>query len=203
MKKIYLFVLCTSLVALVSKQVKADTITVMVTNNAFSPTTFSAEVGDVVKWVWDSNGMAHNVTSASQTIPNGAAPLASGNLTSGTYIYNITVEGNYGYACTLHTLSGMAAGFQVDAANGISKPNVSVSLGIFPNPFKEKVTVKYTGVESIQVVNVLGEKVKTVELSATENKTDVYFDGLPSGIYFFRFLQEGNIVETRRIIKSE
>lgn len=203
MKKTYLSIICTCLFALFAGQTKADTITVMVTNNAFSPTTFSAEVGDVVKWIWDSNGMAHNVTSASQTIPGGAAPLASGDLTSGTYIYTLTVEGNYGYACTLHTLSGMAAGFQVEAANGISKPNVSVSLGIFPNPFKGKVTVKYTGVESIQVVNVLGEKVKTIELSATENKTDVDFDGLPSGIYFFRFVKDGHIVETKRIIKSE
>lgn len=204
MKKTYLFIICTSLFALFSAQTKADTITVSVTNNAFTPSTFQAVVGDVVKWVWNSSGMAHNVTSTSQTIPNGAAPIASGDMSSGVYTYNITVDGNYGYACTLHPLSGMVAGFQADAApNGISKPNAPVTLGIYPNPFKEKVTVKYTGVEAIQVVNVLGEKVKTVELSLSDSKTEVHFDGLPSGIYFFRFLKEGEIVETKRIIKSE
>ncbi len=193
MKKTYLSIIGASLCALFSTQAKADTITVTITNNAFTPTTFTAEVGDVVKWVWNSNGMAHNVTSASQTIPNGAAPLASGNLTSGTYFYDIAVEGNYGYACTLHTLSGMAAGFQVDAApNGISKPNAPITLGIYPNPFKDKVTVKYTGVESIQVVNVLGEKVKTVFTGQVQKgqtqiiEYNVPFSQRTTLIYMFR-----------------
>lgn len=202
MKKTYLFI-CTSLLALLTSFANADTITVLVTNNAFTPTTFDAQIGDVVEWVWDSNGMTHNVSSTSQTIPNGAPALMSGNMTSGTYYYTITVEGNYGYVCSIHALGGMAAGFQVDSPNSIVKPKTSIATGIYPNPFKDKVTVKYSGVETVQVLNVLGEKVKTIALAATENKIDIYFDELPSGIYFFRFLIEGEIIETKRVIKSE
>ncbi|MGB3946937.1 MAG: T9SS type A sorting domain-containing protein [Bacteroidia bacterium] len=202
MKKNYFLSSILVLVLFFTLNVKADTITVMVTNNAFSPTTFNAEVGDVVKWVWDSNGMTHNVTSASQTIPNGAAPIASGDMASGTYTYNITVAGNYGYSCTLHMLSGMVAGFQVSDPTGIATSSFNV-LSVYPNPFKDKITVKQNGIEKIQVVNVLGEKIKNIDLAKTEIKTDVYFEGLPAGIYFLNFIKNDETVELVRVIKSE
>ncbi len=202
MIKNYIFIICISFLVFFSLKANADTITVSITNNAFTPSTFSAQVGDVVKWVWNSGGTAHNVTSTSQSIPAGAAPLASGNLTSGTYIYTITLAGNYGYSCTLHMLSGMAGGFNV-TTTGISKPVLNLSATVYPNPFKDKVIIKYSGVESIDVVNIVGEKVKTIELNATENKTEVTFDEFPSGIYFFRIYKDGDIIETKRVIKSE
>jgi plastocyanin len=202
MKKNYILSSILVAASFFSFNLQADTITVMVTNNAFSPTTFTAEVGDVVEWVWNSNGMAHNVTSASQTIPNGAPPLASGNMTSGTYTYTITVAGNYGYSCTLHTLSGMVAGFQVNDPTGIATPSFNLST-VYPNPFNDKITVKQTGIEQIQVVNVLGEKMKNIELQNNETKTDIYFDGLPAGIYFLSFIKNDETVELVRLIKSE
>lgn len=200
MIKNYIFIISVSFLALFTSKANADTITVSVTNNAFTPSTFTAEVGDVVKWVWNSSGTAHNVTS--QTVPTGAATFASGDMTSGSYIYNITVAGNYGYRCSIHWMSGMLGGFNV-TTTGITKPVVNLYATVYPNPFKDKVIIKYSGVESIDVVNVVGEKVKTIELNATENKAEVTFEEFPSGIYFFRIYKDGAVIETRRIIKSE
>jgi len=198
MKKIYLFV-CSAF-TFISINANATNIAVDVTNNTFTPQAFTAEIGDVVTWTWNSSGMTHNVTS--QSIPAGAAALSSGNMTTGTYVYTITHAGNYGYSCTLH-LPGMVAGFTVNSPTGIEAPATDLLTAAYPNPCNDKLTVKYTGIESIELFNVIGEKIKTVVLEATESKIEFDFANLPSGIYFYRSYKNGTIVETKRIVKAK
>ena len=50
--------------------------------------------------------------------------------------------------------------------------------------------------------NVIGEKVKSMELSAAEVKVDMDFTGFPAGVYFYRTYKEGTIVETRKVVKA-
>jgi hypothetical protein len=79
--------------------VKATIHEVHVADFHFDPVLFNALVGDSVKFIWD-NG---DHTTTSSTIPTGAAawdePVNSSHT---TFIYVITVAGNYTYFCKKH-----------------------------------------------------------------------------------------------------
>lgn len=197
MKRLY-FVICVLTFLMQGIKTNATVINVSVTNNIFTPSAFNAMIGDMIVWTWNSGGIIHNVTSL--TIPAGATSFASGNKTSGTFSYTITTAGNYSYSCTIHQATGMVGGFSVSSTI-VSDPPVDALALIYPNPFKEKLTIKYYGIETIDVFNIVGDKVKTIELSALENKVEIDFINLPSGIYFYRSVKEGYIVETKKIVK--
>jgi plastocyanin len=83
---------------------------------AFSPASFTAAVGDTVKWEVDFT--MHPLSST--TIP---ANAASWHVTSGTsFIYVISVPGSYGYQCDLHSSFGMVGSFQA-AGSGVRFSN--------------------------------------------------------------------------------
>ena len=193
MKKNYIFIF--SAIVLLCFNVKAVNIPVSITSNAFTPASFAANVGDVVVWTLTSG--THTVVGLS--VPAGAATINSGTITT-PYSYTITVAGSYTYKCGIHT--SMVGGFTVSTV-GVLEPTTDLLTNFYPNPFKDKITIKYNGIKSIEVLNILGEKVKTIELAATESKMDVDFENLPAGIYFFRSYNETAIVETKRIIKSK
>ena len=210
MKKIYTFIFASAF-ALLSMNTNATTINVTVGpggTNAFNPNTFAAVVGDVVVWTLQSG--THTVNSIStplSSVPAGAAAISSGTMSTigSTYSYTITVVGTYGYQCNFHGNlaggTGMIGGFTV-SSTGIIDPATNLLTSAYPNPFSDKVTLKYTGIQSVEVFNVVGEKVKSMELSATEAKVDLDFTGFPAGIYFYRTYKEGTIVETRKIVKA-
>ena len=74
----------------------------------------------------------------------------------------------------------------------------------YPNPFSEKITLKYgKQIDAVKIFNIVGEEVKSVELIATEDKKEIYFEGIPSGVYFMRTYNEGTVVETKKIVKAK
>lgn len=165
--------------------------------NQFFPSAITANVGDVVAFILA--GGTHNVTSSS--VPATAAAISSGTMTTPgqTYNYNVTVAGSYVFSCTFHI--GMNG--TINAAAGIATPTVDLLTSVYPNPFKDKVTLKYNGVESIDLYNIVGEKVKTFELPSTENKTEIDLSDLSAGVYFIRTFKEGIVLETKKIVKAK
>ena len=204
MKKIY-SLLFTSALTLFSLNLSAVTIVVMVGQNAsgaaaneYNPATYTASVGDVVAFTWFSG--SHNVTNG--TVPVGAATFASGTMSStGVYNYTVTVSGSYGYFCSFHA-STMFGGFSA-TATGIANPTVDLLTSAYPNPFKDKFTLKYNAIESIDLFNIIGEKVKTFELPKNETKTEIDLTDLNTGVYFIRTYHEGIVVETKKIVKAK
>lgn len=198
MKKIYSLI-CASLLSLITLNVNAISINVDITSNAFTPASITtAMVGDVI--VFNLISGTHTVVGLS--VPAGAAAINSGTMTIGTpYSYTITVAGNYGYKCGLHQT--MLGGFQASTPTGIVESTTNMLTVAYPNPVKDKLTVKYDGLELIEVLNVIGEKIQTIVLDATESKVEIDFSSLPSGMYFYRTYKEGAIVETKRIVKSK
>jgi plastocyanin len=83
-------------------QSNATTQSVNVSNNVFTPSSFTINLGDTVKWVW----VAGSHTTTSQTIPGGAATWnhninsSAGNT---SFIYVPTVLGTYNYHCSIHS----------------------------------------------------------------------------------------------------
>lgn len=200
MKKLY-FLIFISTFTLFTFNVNATTITVVVSNNKFTPSSFNAFVGDSICWSF-STTTGHSTTSTAGTVPAGAAIWDSGVKVgpTATFGYKITIAGTYGYFCSVHSTSMF--GTFTAAVVGIIEPNVNLLTSVYPNPFNDKVTIKYNGIESVEVFNVIGDKVKAMDLSASENKTEIDFAGFPAGIYFYRTYKEGTIVETRKIVKA-
>jgi len=199
MKKLYSLIIASAF-TFASVNSNAATINVSVASNSFTPATFTAVVGDVIVFTLVSG--THNVTGSAATEPAGAAIISSGTMSTvgATYSYTVTVAGNYGYQCTFH--SGMIGGFTA-SATGIADPSVNLLTSVYPSPFKDKVTVKYNGIEKIEFINIVGEQLKSIDIDTQEGKLDVYLETLPAGVYFYRTYKEGMIVETRKIVKAK
>jgi len=76
----------------------------------------------------------------------------------------------------------------------------------YPNPFNPKTTITYeipvSGFVILKIYDILGNNKETlVNEEKSLGSYDVNFDAatLPSGVYFYR-LQEGNFVETKKMI---
>src|SRR6516225_7610449 len=77
---------------------------VTVQDHVFTPSSFTINIGDTIKWTW-LNG-SHTTTSL--TIPSGAAtwdhPI---NVSNTSFIYVPSKTGTYNYKCTPHFAIGM------------------------------------------------------------------------------------------------
>jgi len=197
MKKIYTIIFTTAF-SLFVINANAVTIPVSITSNTFTPTSFNASIGDVV--VWTLNAGSH--TTASILVPGGAATWDSGTMSviGSTYSYTITTAGTYGYHCAFHP--NMIAGFTVTSV-GIPEPSINFLISAFPNPFTDKITFNYKGIEKIEVFNVIGKQVKSIETTGNEGTIEMNFEGLTAGIYFYRTYKDGIVVETRKIVKAK
>lgn len=67
--------------------------------------------------------------------------------------------------------------------------NTSNEVSVYPNPAKDKVTITTTfadaskGINSIEVNNILGQRVKTLSFSSRVKNFDLPLDGLENGVY--------------------
>jgi plastocyanin len=82
--------------------------TVGVQNNLFSPSTVTVAVNGTVAWLWNSGGVAHNVTFADGS--------TSGDRTSGSFERIFSTVGAFNYQCTIHP--GMTGSVNVTASGG-------------------------------------------------------------------------------------
>jgi plastocyanin len=97
---------------------------VTVQNHVFTPSTFTINLGDTVKWTW-ING-SHTTTSLG--IPSGAAAWNhSINTNNKTFIYVPTVAGLYNYKCTPHQAIGMVGNFTVASSCPPASAQISAS----------------------------------------------------------------------------
>jgi plastocyanin len=103
MKKLSLLFL---FVAFLFTGAKAATINVSVTDFAFTPLSFTVQVGDTVVWTLTSG--SHTTTSTS--VPAGAASWDYTFTGPGdTFSYIVQVEGVYEYWCAIHTIDMRAS----------------------------------------------------------------------------------------------
>lgn len=67
---------------------------VTVSNNQFTPSNTTVNVGATVTWTWASGAANHNVT-----FDDGPASFTKNN---GTFSRTFSIAGTYGYHCTIH-----------------------------------------------------------------------------------------------------
>ena len=95
-----------------------------------------------------------------------------------------------------------SSGFDLDAVgviHDLAHLNVpedeSESVAVYPNPVKDRLTVKAENLESVEVYNLMGQRV----LSTMSPIVDM--SGLYQGVYFVRLTADGKTV-TKRIVKQ-
>jgi hypothetical protein len=77
----------------------------------------------------------------------------------------------------------------------------------YPNPATSQVSFDYnlpvgTSSATVSVHNLLGAKVKELELTGINGKTTVNVNDLNDGIYFYSVSVDNRIVETKRLVIS-
>jgi len=163
----------------------ATTHVVTVQNDSFTPSSFTAVVGDTVEWEWVAGG--HTTTSL--TIPGGAAswnnPMNNSNT---TFKYKVTVAGTYNYWCAIHQ-SMMEASFTVIGTTGIpTVANVSqVIAKVYPNPVIDVLNIHLNitpGNNVLIIHDISGKEVLRETLNSIDNTINV--TGWTKGIYFYQ-----------------
>ncbi|HLG36035.1 MAG TPA: T9SS type A sorting domain-containing protein [Bacteroidia bacterium] len=199
-KKMY-FIICLSLIFL-SGINSADAALIIITaqtspTEAFVPSIANAVCGDTIRWV-NGNG-TH--TTASTTIPVGAASWNSPNLTTAGYTYVVTVAGTYNYVC--HPLTGghMNASIVVTCSVGIPSVAPGTISFAYPNPFSGSITIEEAAnADMLILYDMLGNKVKSVSLQQGQTKVEVDAAALTKGIYFYSIIKQGAVLETRKVV---
>ena len=85
-------------------------------------------------------------------------------------------------------------------------------VSIAPNPFNNLLKISFAGdvykVERITILNILGQKIKTIEIQLNnQNQSSVIWDGrndfgqtVPAGIYFIYFYQNYKIESIQKVL---
>lgn len=92
----------------------------------------------------------------------------------------------------------------IQAANKLENQTyASINVRVFPNPFKDKITIQFENVNApvtVSVYDAIGKLRKTIQLNELQNDLDL--PDLKSGIYFMRMSGEGMTEVTIRVIKQ-
>ena len=96
-----------------------------------------------------------------------------------------------------------SSGFDLDAVgvihdqahNDVPENNEEESISMYPNPVKDKLTVKVENLQSVEVYNIVGQLIK-VSISSVIDMND-----LNEGVYFVRVMADGKTV-TKRVVKQ-
>lgn len=110
---------------------------------------------------------------------------------------------SYTYTDTNACVSVANTNIHVDMTTGISESTNSV-ISIYPNPFTDFTTIKLDS--KINLINaqmhlydVLGKEVKLIsEINASEIRVDR--KGLSEGMYLYKFVNDGQVVSTGKLV---
>ncbi len=169
----------------------------------FLPVTVNANVGDTIHWTWVSGN--HIVGPILETDIPTLADTWYGviNSTYHTFDYVVAQPGSYHYVCHPASPHGEDGYINVALSTSIvdDEPADNDAL-LYPNPFIDQLTVEANGATSIDILNLLGERVGYFALSTSRTVLRADLGTLPKGIYFASILRKGLVLETRRMVKQ-
>lgn len=87
---------------------------------------------------------------------------------------------------------------RIDEPSAIDETDAETIIRVFPNPASNMINVEAQGFEKYQLVNMLGQTVKSDKL--VNGRTQVNVSNLSNGVYFVRLIN-GNSVETIKVVK--
>lgn len=130
-------------------------------------------------------------------LSNYQAVDATSAVTGKTYLY---------YRIKQKTISGKISYSNLSYVHFTQKPEMKVE--IFPNPFVEKIKLQFTaetkGIGEIRISNIAGVELKSKKLDVVKGLNNAFVDGcstLAPGVYLARLFVNGELVETKKIMK--
>ncbi|HSY77623.1 MAG TPA: T9SS type A sorting domain-containing protein [Bacteroidia bacterium] len=156
---------------------------VTVQNFMFTPSSFTATVGDTVEWDWINGG--HTTTSTG--VPAAAATWSHPmNASNTSFQYVITTAGTYNYWCAIHT-TAMEGSFTVTTTAVPYVESYTTLASVYPNPSTSHVnfhmnTCAPTNV--LTVIDIQGRVVLKETLFDVDNMVDV--SAWTKGVYFYQ-----------------
>jgi len=173
---------------------QAANISISISGFAFSPTSVTVAVDDVITWTNTDNTL-HSI--AFLTAPGGANTVGSGTFGQNeTFSYTVTVAGDYTYKCGQHP--SMLGAFST-TTTPVVKPTLTLNA-LYPNPCIDYLHIETA--QTIKTIDVYSEAGVWMETrSFSSNKIDFDVSNLGKGVYFIRIESNDGLVETKRIIK--
>lgn len=179
------------------------TIDVTASGTTFSPSDFTINLGDTVRWTNTSG--THNVNGTTATFT--LNPESFGNSLGSGWVYKhkFTIPGTYFYHCDLHFGSGMEGIITVvDPTAGINPiTDISSSISVFPIPASKELTVQIDKFDqlnsnsSIVIYDLAGQEVLKQTISSSI--TTINTSALNNSTYILKIVSGNEIIETRKV----
>jgi hypothetical protein len=87
-----------------------------------------------------------------------------------------------------------------------TQPDNTLRFRLHPNPTQGRVTVSRTGgagAVNLEITNLTGNPVLTATLPADAPAQELKLDGLAAGVYLCRFVQDGQTLETQKLVLTK
>lgn len=204
MKKIYTLLL----MLFFAMSMNATSYTVSIVGSTYSPNNLAVLVGDVVTIQADGSHPLVEVDLATWNA-NGSTPKAGGFGTQ-TSNYTFTVSGTNTiyYVCSAHVSSGMKGQITASMPANIRELSSVVNLSLYPNPVKEKLTIKFSapsnGTLKGKLFNVCGSEISFAAIDENYEAGEVNIAytipaRIPQGIYLLELIY-GNKKSIHKLI---
>ena len=189
MKKIYSIIL----LSIVAISMKATSYTVSISGTTYSPATLTVTVGDVVTIAASGN---HPLVEVDQTTWNasGTSSLTTGfGVKTSNHTFTITSANTIYYVCQFHASMGMKGQIIVSTVGVKEQTDAPANISLFPNPAKDKFSVKFNSTENgtvtAKLYSVCGQEIQSLVVNKEFNvgATTLNFDlqnNIPAGVYF-------------------
>lgn len=202
MKKIYSIFLLTIITACM----KATSYTVTISGFSYSPATLTVTIGDVVTIAANPN---HPLVEVSQTTWNasGTTSLSSGfGVKNSNHTFTISTATDIYYVCQNHASMGMKGQIIVSTVGIKEQNDVIGNISVFPNPAKDKFSVKFNSTEdgniTAKLYSICGQEVESLIVNKEFNAgaSTLIFDlknDIPAGVYFLQLNYN-----TKKVVKK-
>lgn len=205
MKKIY----STLLLLILAISLKATSYSVTIVGTTYSPATLTVTVGDVVTISASSFHPLSEVSQANWTAGNTATLSTGFGTKTSAYTFTITSSNTIYYMCQNHGPNGMKGQINIVTVGLNEQNNVIGNISLFPNPAKDKFTIKFNSTENVVVTaklySICGQEIESLvtnkEFNAGFNSVNFELQGIiPSGIYFVQLNYNSKKIVRKLII---
>ncbi|MFB6307088.1 MAG: PKD domain-containing protein, partial [Flavobacteriales bacterium] len=155
--------------------------TLNLNNNNTASFNSSNSIGDSIIWAFSDNDTS--------TSPNPSKTYSD----TGLYLEELIVTKDSNSCSDTDTVM-----LQVVNTTGIKEYNETNELGVTPNPFNERLKIKFKGSRE----NVLGEQAyQKRDINSNENFIQLELNELPKGVYFLKVRFENDKIGMKKVIK--